>query len=76
MRYETKTTKRDLGYAILVTDTQGIRRTEEVYLELFNCSNSGSGWRTFTNFDGSWECHDEPHKTKKAAIITLQKYGV
>lgn len=76
LRYKTKAKRSKYGYKVTVTDTQGVRETIDVYIEFTDDADMGKGWRTYINYDGSWECHDEPEETKKAAIRTLQRYGV
>ena len=77
MRFTTKEIKKEKGsYLVEVVDSTGVKAKTDALVEYSDCSESGSGWRTFENVNGDWECHDEPCKTKKMAIHFLQKYGI
>lgn len=77
MRFTTKANKQGKGsYLVEVTDTMGVQPTSKALVEYSDCADSGSGWRTYENNNGDWECHDAPVATKKMAIYFLQAYGL
>lgn len=77
MRFTTKAIKQGKGsYLVEVIDTLQIQPTSNVLIEYSSCSDSGTGWRTFQNVDGDWECHDAPLKTKREALYFLKVYGL